>query len=170
MSMKNIASRNSESSLSVVTESQIQPNAVDIKIDKLFGINHLAKFVIDEESKTHRGSTEIEPDDDGYFLLDGFTSYEFLAEGTVTVGPNEAGWVITRSTLNRNGLFLTSGLYDSGYSGVMAGVIHNNSGIAKIKKGTRVGQFLLYDAEALSSYDGDYGTGKMDDTLYGQKT
>lgn len=166
MSMKNIASKKSSSFLTIVQDSQVQPNAVDIKIDKLFEIKHHELFVIDEEHKQHRGSTEVQPDASGYFDIKANTSYEFLAEGEVSVGPDEAGWVITRSTLNRNGLFLTSGLYDSGYHGVMAGVIHNNSGDARIAKGTRVGQFLLYDAEALSSYDGDYGKGKADDVLY----
>lgn len=166
MSMKNIASNNSRSSLSIVEEKQVQPNAVDIKIDKLFAINHQEIFVIDEDQKRHRGSVELQPDADGYFTFVPGVSYEFLAEGQVTIGEGEAGFVITRSTLNRNGLFLTSGLYDSGYQGVMAGVIHNNSGHARIKKGTRVGQMLIWEAEALHNYDGDYGTGKMDEKLY----
>lgn len=164
--MKNIASNNSRSSLSIVEEKQVQPNAVDIKIDKLFAIKHDEVFHINEDIKQHRGSVEIQPDEFGNFELEPGTSYEFLAEGTVSVGEGEAGFVITRSTLNRNGLFLTSGLYDSGYEGVMAGVIHNNSGKAIIQKGTRVGQMLIWEAEALHNYDGCYGTGKMDEKLY----
>ena len=119
--VKNIASNKSSSFLSIVRDGQVQPNAVDIKIDKMFAIKHRNTFYIDEEEKLHRGSTEIEPDEDGVFKLEANTSYEFLAEGEISVGPDEAGWVITRSTLNRNGIFLTSGLYDSGYHGVMAG-------------------------------------------------
>lgn len=167
MSMKNIASSNTRSALSNVSKEQVQPNAVDIKIDKLFAINYGVEFRIDEESKQHRGSIELQPNEDGYFQLFPNTSYEFLAEGTVSIGEGEAGYIITRSTLNRNGVFLTSGLYDTGYNGVMAGVIHNTGGMSFIKKGTRVGQMLVWEAEALSSYDGDYGTGKMDEKLYG---
>lgn len=166
MSMKNIASQASTSSLSAVDAVQVQPNAVDIKIDKLFRIDHHKMFVIDEEQKQHRGSYEVKPDEDGYFEIDPYVSYEFIAEGTVTIGEGEAGYVITRSTLNRNGLFLTSGLYDTGYSGVMAGVIHNRSGRAKIAKGTRIGQMLIWEAEALHHYDGSYGTGKEHDKKY----
>ena len=94
-------------------------------------------------------------------------TYEIIMEGEITIGDDEAGWVITRSTLNRNGLFITSGLYDSGYKGVMAGALHVNVANAVIKKGTRVGQFLLFKAEAVNQYDGDYGTGKADDQMYG---
>jgi deoxycytidine triphosphate deaminase len=87
-------------------------------------------------------------------------------ENIINVGPGEAGWVITRSTLNRNGCFITSGLYDSGYHGVMAGVLHVTIDTARIKKGTRIGQYLSFDAEALTMYDGDYGIGKTHDVKY----
>ena len=92
--------------------------------------------------------------------------YEVVMENIIQVGESEAGWVITRSTLNRNGLFLTSGLYDSGYHGVMAGVLHVGIGPARIKKGTRIGQYWSFDAESLSTYDGDYGIGKDHDKKY----
>jgi deoxycytidine triphosphate deaminase len=87
-------------------------------------------------------------------------------ENVIEVGEGEAGWVITRSTLNRNGVFLTSGLYDSGYHGVMAGVMHVTCGTMKIKPGTRIGQYLSFDSESLSKYDGSYGIGKEHDAKY----
>jgi deoxycytidine triphosphate deaminase len=99
-------------------------------------------------------------------MLESGKRYEVIFEGIVDIKEGEAGWVITRSTLNRNGLFLTSGLYDSGYTGVMAGCLHVTSGPARIKKGTRLGQFILFEAESLSSYDGDYGVGKEHDEKY----
>jgi deoxycytidine triphosphate deaminase len=88
-------------------------------------------------------------------------------DNIIRVGEGEAGWVITRSTFNRNGLFLTSGLYDSGYHGAMAGVLHVMVGPARIKKGTRIGQYLSFEAESLAMYDGDYGIGKEHDKKYG---
>jgi deoxycytidine triphosphate deaminase len=91
-------------------------------------------------------------------------------ENVIEVGEGEAGWVITRSTLNRNGVFLTSGLYDSGYHGVMAGVMHVTCGPMKIKPGTRIGQYLSFDSEALSKYDGSYGIGKEHDKKYEDTT
>lgn len=164
VSMVHLASDNSTSSLSEFTADQVQPNAIDLRLDKMFTVSG-AKFVIDEGQKQHRGGDEIQPDDDGYFQLDVGT-YEIIMEGEVSIGPDEAGWVITRSTLNRNGLFITSGLYDSGYEGVMAGALHVEGGPAKIKKGTRVGQFLLFKSEAVSSYDGDYGKSGTHDEKY----
>ena len=168
MSMLHVASNKTKSSLTNVQQEDIQPNAVDVRLDKVFAIQPRL-FTIGEvdgkEQKSHRGSQEMFPDKDGYFYLSP-GSYEVVMENIVDVGPGEAGWVITRSTFNRNGIFLTSGLYDSGYNGVMAGVIHVVDAPAKIKRGTRIGQFLLFKSESLKKYDGDYGLGKEHDKKY----
>ena len=169
MTMIHLHSNNSKSTLDKWGPEQIQPNAMDLKLGKVFAIKYESPFEISEDGKTHRGSVEIEPDGEGWYSL-GPGSYEVIMEGEISIGSDEAGWVITRSTLNRNGIYLTSGLYDSGYKGVMAGVIHitgNRLTKTRIKKGTRIGQFLLFKAEAVSTYDGDYGTGKFDDSAYG---
>ena len=162
--MIHLASSSSSSTLSKFTDDQVQPNAIDLRADKIFKIA-TGNFKIDEEQKKHRGSIELQPEADGYWHLEEGV-YEIIMEGEVSIGEDEAGWVITRSTLNRNGLFITSGLYDSGYTGVMAGALHVKVGKAIIKPGTRVGQFLLFKAESLSSYDGDYGSGKEHDKKY----
>ena len=163
--MVHLANQTSTSTLSEFEPGQVQPNAIDLKLDKVFRIEP-KPFRISEDEKVHRGSVAIEPDEDGFFqLMNGV--YEIIMDGVISIGPDEAGWVITRSTLNRNGLFITSGLYDSGYEGVMAGALHVNCGPAKIKKGTRVGQFLLFKSEALSSYSGDYGVSGTHDNKYG---
>lgn len=164
MTMINIGGLKSTSNLSKVMPLDIQPNAVDLRLGKVFKITDNV-FTIDEERKIHRGSTEYEPWEDGYYYLYP-GSYEVIMENEIDVGPDEAGFVITRSTLNRNGCFLTSGLYDSGYNGVMAGVLHVGVGLMRIRPGTRIGQYLSWKAEALSSYDGDYGKGKAHDEKY----
>lgn len=164
MSMIHIAGLNSSSKLSELDNNMVSPNAVDLRLGKVLKINDDV-FTIDEEHKIHRGSQPFEPWTDGYYyLVPG--SYEVVMESDVTVGPDEAGFIITRSTLNRNGVFLTSGLYDSGYDGVLAGVLHVNCGLMRIKPGTRIGQYLCWKAEAIGSYDGSYGHGKQHDKKY----
>jgi len=167
--MIHIQSIDTQSSLTNVKSDDIQPNAVDLRVDKIFSINNKDTFSIGEvdgyEVKQHKGSYELYPDVDGYFFLQPGT-YEIIMENIIDVGPDEAGWVITRSTLNRNGLFITSGLYDSGYHGVMAGALHVTGSTAKIKRGTRVGQFLLFKSQSLKKYNGDYGIGKAHDQKY----
>lgn len=164
--MKHIMGFDSRSSLTGVQEGDVQPNAVDLRLGKVFRISGENVFEISNEHKKHRGTQEIFPDEEDYFNLEP-GHYEVVMENIINVGENEAGWVITRSTLNRNGLFITSGLYDSGYHGVMAGVLHVSVGPARIKKGTRVGQYLSFNSEALHKYDGDYGVGKEHDKKYG---
>ena len=153
-----------KTTLTNVQLEDIQPNAIDLRVGKIFKINS-NEFIIDEEQKIHRGSTEINVQEDGYFHLEP-GSYEVIMENAINVADNEAGFVITRSTLNRNGVFITSGLYDSGYYGIMAGVMHVNCGVMKIKPGTRIGQYLCFNSEALHSYDGDYGLNKEHDKKY----
>lgn len=155
MSMKHILGPTSTSSLSGVQEGDSQPNAVDLRLGKVFKILPTV-FELTNEHKTHRGTEELLPDEEGFFNLD-VGSYEVVMDNIIDVGEFEAGWVITRSTLNRNGIFLTSGLYDSKYSGTMAGCMHVEVGPARIKKGTRIGQYLSFDAEMMHGYNGDYG-------------
>lgn len=162
--MKHVCGPNTKSDLTGVETGDVQPNAVDLRLGKVFKILPEV-FEIENEYKRHRGSYEIMPDSKGVFYLEP-GHYEVVMENKITVGSNEAGWVITRSSLNRNGLFLTSGLYDSGYSGVMAGVLHVTIGPAKIRKGTRIGQYLSFDAEMLKEYNGSYGSNSEHDKKY----
>lgn len=164
MSMINIGGPTSASKLTAIQEGDVQPNAVDLRLGTIHAINS-NEFLIDEEQKIHRGSLQLGVHPDGYYHLEP-GSYEVVMENKIEVGNGEAGFVITRSTLNRNGCFLTSGLYDTGYAGVMAGVLHVTCGPMRIKPGTRIGQYLSFEAEALSKYDGDYGDGKAHDQKY----
>lgn len=168
MSMLNIGlpeDRGSLSSLTNVEEGDIQPNAVDLRLEKVFKIN-TAVFTIDEEQKIHRGSEELVPAGDGYFWLPP-GDYEVVMANSIKVAEGESGFVITRSTLNRNNVFLTSGLYDSGYNGLMAAVMHVGTATMKIKPNTRIGQYLSFRAQTAVLYDGDYGHGKEHDKKYG---
>lgn len=162
--MIHISGPDTTSSLTGVLPGDVQPNAVDLRIGKVFAIIPV-NFVISEEAKIHRGSHEILPDDNGWWILEP-GSYEVVMDNVIAVGPDEAGWVITRSTLNRNGVFLTSGLYDSGYNGVMAGCMHVTTGPMVIQRGTRIGQYLSFKAQALHGYNGSYGLQSDHDKKY----
>lgn len=162
--MIHILGEKSNSRLTGVQDGDSQPNAIDLRLGKIFAINNNI-FELSEEGKKHRGTRELESDQDGWYYIQEGT-YEVVMENIVTIGADEAGWVITRSTLNRNGVFITSGLYDSGYNGVMAGAMHVRGGPLLIKKGTRVAQFLLFKAEALTLYNGSYGLNSEHDKKY----
>ena len=166
--MIHVNGKTSTSTLTNVQPEDIQPNAVDLRIRSVFKIKDQA-FMLDifngKETKQHRGVDELQPVDGRWRLTPGV--YEVVMDNNITMGPDEVGWVISRSTLNRNGVHLTSGLYDSGYSGLMAAAMHVEGGDFIIAKGVHIGQFLCFKAEALKMYNGSYGTGTEDDKKYG---
>lgn len=151
-----VNSPNSNSRLQEVHSSDVQPNAVDIRLGRVWMMH--GSFRLSEDEKIHRQKIEIFPDDQGYFEFKVGEAYEVAFDNLITMAEDEAGFVIVRSTLNRNGVFITSGLYDSGYKGSLAGCMHiRGNGPTFIRKGTRIAQFLLFKAEALHNYDGSYG-------------
>lgn len=153
--MKHVVGDNSRSTLTNVQEEDIQPNACDLRLGKVFHV-YPELFEISNDHKKHRTTEEIHPDQDGYYFLDP-GHYEIAMENVIEVGEDEAGWVITRSTLIRNGVFITGGLYDSMYTGPMGAMLNVTIGPLRIKRGTRIGQYLSFDAEMLHHYNGSYG-------------
>lgn len=142
-------------------EIQVQPNAIDFSIDRLFSINHHNGFHISEGGKQMRGGSEIHPITDRrenilYWRLDAKTSYDAMSDIFVKIPEGVAAMLIVRSTFNRNGIFLTSGLYDSGYEGHIGFAIHNNSGYACISPGTRIGQIIFVESENALMYAGGW--------------
>lgn len=151
----------------------IQPNAVDIRVKSIWRLKD-SPFLISDEQKIHREKEQVVPTlttafrninrtEGGigsksvkeYFRLEPGT-YEFDTAHFVEIPEGKAGWIVPRSTLNRNGVFITSGLYDSGFRNTIGGIIHVRVGVAYIEVRSRIGQFILADAETVSLYDGDY--------------
>lgn len=155
MSIVVVNTEHSSTVLGNIDENCVQQAAVDLRLDKVWYM--YGDFVIDEEGKQHRITRPMEVDAEGYYYLtEG--SYEVSSSHIITIGPDEAGFVITRSTLNRNGCFITSGLYDPGYCGEMAMCLHVTGGPMRIKPGTRIGQYISWKvANAQGLYKGSYG-------------
>lgn len=95
----------------------------------------------------------------GWFLPPGF--YEIKSDAWVEIPAGKAGWVIHRSSLNRNGVMVVASLYDSGFNGNISATMYvmNPAGIF-IEKGARVGQFVMAEAETLALYQGQYQSEK----------
>ena len=142
--------------------TQIQPNAIDFTIDQMFSINGDNSFIINESGKQMRGGERIVPVEkprlsDNFCwdinngIYDGLSNvYVKLPEGVACLP------VIVRSTFNRNGIFLTSGLYDSGYEGHIGFAVHNWLGRAQIGVGTRIGQLAFVKSEEAGLYAGGW--------------
>lgn len=153
--MIHIHGNEARSTLSTIGDSKaLQPNAVDLRLKKVFYLR-CTEFVLSEDEKVHRESIEFQPKNGWWTLFPG--AYEIIVGDTVSIAEGEAGFVVPRSTLSRNGVFITSGLYDAGYTGSMSACLHVTTDIFKIQYNTRVAQFLLFKAETLKLYEGSYG-------------
>lgn len=153
--MKHILGPNSRSTLTNVQEGDSQPNAVDLRLDKVFKILP-TMFEISDDHKKLRETQEILPDEQGYFNLE-VGSYEVIFINEVSIEGGECGWTVLRSTFVRTGCTLCSGIFDAGFKSKVGSVLHVNVGPLKIKKNTRVAQFVLFNAETLHLYSGSYG-------------
>ena len=167
--MKHPASKNTRTTFSSLVQEDVQPNAIDVRIDRVFLITQevfVLSETIREHRKTHPLKTQIfRNEDEWWCLLPG--TYSVHMRGTIKVPKEEAGFILPRSSLNRNGVYITSGLYDSGYEGEMVATLHVTCGPFWVRRWTRVGQFLLFEAETMRMYNGVYGMrGTSDKELF----
>lgn len=138
-------------------QAQVQPNAIDFTLDRLFTITQTNTFTLTKDSKQMRGGDEMLPDSDGMWKLYNYPAvYDGQSDMFVNIPEGVVASLIIRSTLNRNGIFLTSGLYDSGFKGHIAFALHNRSGPAMIEQGVRVGQIMFMTSDSVGQYAGGY--------------
>lgn len=141
--------------------TQIQPNAIDFTLDELLMVNDKEKAYVSNNKKLVKMKqllpvavrNEISP----YWELKGSKVYDGTSNMYVKV---PAGYacvpMFTRSTLTRNGTYIMSGLYDSGYEGHIGFTIYTNGGAIDIEVGARVGQIGFVKAEHAHLYAGGY--------------
>lgn len=146
----------------------ISPNAIDFTVDKIWTIDNTKFFVIDEEYKSMRGGEEMEvgshstvnQDADEHTITGWAVSahhvYDILSDMRVDIPEGIACTLIIRSTYSRNGLYLTSGIFDSGYQGNIGAALHVKVGPALIGQGTRIGQIAFHSSDSAGIYAGGY--------------
>lgn len=145
---------------------QVQPNAIDFTADRIFDIQ-TGLFIIQtdpqnplKEKKVMRGTHELLPGHNPGSTVGMFDlsrgSYDILSDVYVDLPAGVAALTIIRSSLCRNGLFLTSGLYDSGFQGHVGCVLHNQVGQSLIEQGTRIGQIMFVEASSAGLYAGSW--------------
>lgn len=133
-------------------EKHIQPNAIDFDCATIFALDDETPAFLSEDSKKMRLITKVSPAWHDMFAHNVWTlqnnkCYDFASNFRVTLPPGVAAELIVRSTLNRNGVFLTSGLYDSGYDGTLAGMLRISGGDFVLAPNTRIGQIKFIRSE-----------------------
>lgn len=135
---------------------QVQPNAIDFTLDTLLGLSAMTPALVSESGKTMRQTFDMISSVNGAWHLAQGVVYDGTSEMYVEVPEGVAAILYTRSTLARNGVFLLSGLYDSGYKGHIGFTIYPVGGAIEIAPGTRVGQIAFVSAESAGMYAGGW--------------
>jgi len=91
--------------------------------------------------------------DEKFFLSKGH--YDFECNEYVKVPQNCIALLIIRSSFNRKGAFITTGLYDNGFENFIGGVIHLALPL-EIKKNERIAQIVFMQTEHKAQYCGQY--------------
>ncbi len=142
--------------ISPITEEQIQPASVDVRLGNTFSVvEDTSTGIITLENEIKYKTIET----DTYLLLPGqfvlATTMEYFA-----LPDNLTAFVEGRSSLGRMGLFIqNAGWVDPGFKGEITLELFNANRCAiELKAGRRVGQlvFAEMDAAAQKPYNGKY--------------
>lgn len=147
-----------------INDKHIQPNAIDFAVEELYKVDTNDDFIITENGKQMRRTvamveeelihSKFGPETGWWLAHQGL--YDASSSFYVDLPEGVAAMLVVRSTLSRNGLTISSGLYDSGFQGAVACSIHNRLGSAFIGKGTRIGQIIFVASDSAGMYAGGY--------------
>lgn len=91
---------------------------------------------------------------DAYYLEPNSTYLIEFEQGIKTLNPNEWGFILHRSSLNRTGVYVTSSLWDPNFStDKMGTTLHTGDIPVILPKGTRIAQFIIFDCEEVPEED-----------------
>jgi deoxycytidine triphosphate deaminase len=129
----------------------LQPNALDFDCATIALLDDRSDAMLSESGKKMRRLVQQNPishDEYGtvWHLRNG-CCYDFSSNFHVKLPAGVAADLIIRSTLNRSGVFLTSGLYDSGFNGGVCGMLRISGGDFYLAPNTRIGQIKFVRSE-----------------------
>jgi deoxycytidine triphosphate deaminase len=137
----------------------ISPNAIDFTLDKVFTLNTDDTPYVCETVKKMRSLYELDPINNSIerrWKLEGGRVYDGMSNMYVEVPENVVAILYTRSSFTRNGVFLTSGIYDSGFKGAVGFTIFTVGGPIEIGEGVRIGQIAFVEASSAKMYAGGW--------------
>jgi len=140
----------------VNTDDQIQPNGVDLRINKLYNVFGKVSIPRDGRAKADMNITELSPKE-GWFDLKpnhGLYWVDFLESANIADG--YCAHLITRSSLVRSGIDVMSGLWDTGWNGVLGCSLRVQAPL-QIEWGAKLCQIVVAESRFNGHrYDGNF--------------
>jgi dUTP pyrophosphatase len=140
----------------------IQPNGIDLYVKGISRIVTNDKwFKIGDSINTEHLDSEIE---EGYCLnnfdtipLKAGSVYKICTDYKLKLPNNIMSYIVPRSSLNRNGIQVGSGWWDSGYEGEVAFTLYPRFNML-IFLPCRLAQMVFFSCDSSYLYDGIYGS------------
>lgn len=139
-------------------ETQIQPNSVEMTVQRIEEINGTGMIDFDNSCRKLPSSKTLEFNTEGWiFLKPGI--YKVVFNEIVNIPKDLAAIARPRSTILRCGVNIGTAVWDSGYKGRSESllIVHNPNGF-KIQKNARVIQLVFFELSTAvkKGYDGRY--------------
>lgn len=138
-----------------VDDVQIQPNGVDLTLDRVFTQQSPGRIAQSGKAVGERTecSREVDAGRDWYHLERG--GYILRYTEIVRVPAEHIGFILPRSSLLRNSCMVNTAVWDAGYEGRGEGLLQVHYPI-ELERTARVAQLVFARAEHSGMYDGTY--------------
>lgn len=135
----------------------IQQVGIDITLDRCFMVDSSVVAVLSENGRNFKPVAEMVPHtEDGFYNLHQGYNYDWSSDFTVNVPEDRCALIVVRSSLNRVGGGITSGIFDPSYVGSVAGALRLFAGSVNIERHARIAQIIFIKAESATQYNGIY--------------
>lgn len=144
----------------------LSPNAIDFTLDVVCEMKTAAAGVFISKNKNQTRMLKCVPllpyysniYNEELWTLEAGQSYDCMSDFYVDLPTGVAAELIIRSSFNRNNIALSSGLFDSGYSGHIGCVLfnRNHSEPVHVERGVRMGQIKFVESDSSDLYKGGY--------------
>ncbi|MFB6267072.1 MAG: deoxyuridine 5'-triphosphate nucleotidohydrolase [Halodesulfurarchaeum sp.] len=149
--------------LDAVEEAQIQPNGVDLRLERVLEQREPGYIHRDDRGIGDRVPASSEVLDDSeretFYLEPGGYVAEYRE--TVSIPEGHVGFVFPRSSLMRNSCMLNTAVWDAGYTGRGEGLLQVHHPV-ELECGARIAQLVLAQADHEGLYEGSYQGERMD--------
>jgi dUTP pyrophosphatase len=136
-------------------EKCIQQNGIDFTLDRLWKVDNKYPNHISNTDKKFAPRVEIEHDLKHSWTLERNTVYDGMSNFYINLPENTCCLLIGRSSFNRAGVIVHSGLYDAGFKGHIGFMLYSHMTVV-VEKSVRVGQVIILKGESASLYNGSY--------------